>query len=48
MNIDKENVIGSILDSISRIDYIRPEEIPNIALYMDHLHGRPSGIFQAV
>ena len=37
MNIDKENVIGSILDSISRIDYIRPEEIPNIALYMDQV-----------
>ena len=37
MDIDKENVIGSILDSISRIDYIRPEEIPNIALYMDQV-----------
>ncbi|MGI6009910.1 MAG: DUF1836 domain-containing protein [Ruminococcus sp.] len=37
MTIDKENLIGSILDSISRIDYIKPEEIPNIALYMDQV-----------
>ncbi len=37
MTIDKENLIGSILDSISRIDYIKPEELPNIALYMDQV-----------
>lgn len=30
MNIDKENVIGSILDSISRIDYIRPAVLRRI------------------
>ncbi|MGI6006455.1 MAG: DUF1836 domain-containing protein [Ruminococcus sp.] len=37
MTIDKKNLIGSILDSISRIDYIKPEEIPDIALYMDQV-----------
>ena len=37
MTIDKKNMISSILDSISRIDYIKPEDIPNIDLYMDQV-----------
>lgn len=37
MTIDKENLLGSILESISRIDYIKPEDLPNIDLYMDQV-----------
>lgn len=35
MTINTQDMIGSILESISRIDYIKPEDIPNIDLYMD-------------
>lgn len=37
MTIDEKDKLNSILDSISRIDYIKPEDIPNIDLYMDQL-----------
>ncbi len=37
MTIDKDNMIESILNSLSRIDYIKPEEVPNIDLYMDQV-----------
>lgn len=37
MTIDTKDMLNSILDSISRIDYIKPEEIPNIDLYMDQV-----------
>ena len=37
MTLDTDNLIKSILDSLSRIDYIRPSEIPNIDLYMDQV-----------
>ena len=37
MTIDGENLIDSILESFSRIDYIKPEDIPNIDLYMDQV-----------
>ncbi len=37
MTIDTENMLNSILESISRIDYIKPDEIPNIDLYMDQV-----------
>lgn len=37
MTIDEKDMIGSILDSVSRIDYIKPESIPNIDLYMDQV-----------
>ena len=37
MTIDTQDMINSILDSISRIDYIKPEDIPNIDLYMDQV-----------
>lgn len=37
MTIDKDNILDSILKSISRIDYLKPEDIPNIPLYMDQV-----------
>lgn len=37
MTIDTKNMLGSILESISRIDYIKPNQIPNIDLYMDQI-----------
>lgn len=37
MTIDEKDIINSILSSISRIDYIKPEDIPNIDLYMDQV-----------
>lgn len=37
MTIDSKDMLKSILDSLSRIDYIKPEDIPNIDLYMDQV-----------
>lgn len=37
MTIDTKDMLKSILDSLSRIDYIKPEDIPNIDLYMDQV-----------
>lgn len=37
MIIDTNDILNSILDSLSRIDYIKPEDIPNIPLYMDQV-----------
>ena len=37
MTIDTKDILNSILNSISRIDYIKTEEIPNIDLYMDQV-----------
>ena len=37
MTIDTKDILNSILASVSRIDYIKPEEIPNIDLYMDQV-----------
>ena len=37
MTIDEKDMINSILSSISRIEYIKPEDIPNIDLYMDQV-----------
>lgn len=37
MTIDTKDILNSILESISRIDYIKPENIPNIPLYMDQV-----------
>ena len=37
MTIDINNMLDSILESISRIDYIKPTDIPNIPLYMDQV-----------
>ena len=37
MNIDSNNILESILTSLSKIDYIHPTDIPNIELYMDQV-----------
>ena len=37
MTIDTEDLLNSILKSLDRIDYIKPEDIPNIDLYMDQV-----------
>lgn len=37
MTIDTKDILNSILASISRIDYIKLEEIPGIDLYMDQV-----------
>lgn len=37
MTIDKNDLLNSILSSISRIDYIKSSDIPNIDLYMDQV-----------
>lgn len=37
MTIDTKDMLNSILSSISRIDYVRPKDIPNIELYMDQV-----------
>ncbi|MDO4522658.1 MAG: DUF1836 domain-containing protein [Eubacteriales bacterium] len=37
MTIDTKDMINSILESISRIDHVKPEDIPNIDLYMDQV-----------
>ena len=37
MTIDIHDLMNSILASLSRIHYIKPEEMPNIDLYMDQV-----------
>ncbi len=37
MTINTEDMLNSILQSISRIDYVKADEIPNIDLYMDQV-----------
>lgn len=37
MTINTEDLLNSILESLDRIDYIKPEDIPNIDLYMDQV-----------
>lgn len=37
MTIDKDDLLKSILDSLSRIEHIQSEDIPNIDLYMDQV-----------
>ncbi|MCI9306573.1 MAG: DUF1836 domain-containing protein [Lachnospiraceae bacterium] len=37
MTIDVQNILESILESLNRIDYIRPEDVPGIDLYMDQV-----------
>lgn len=37
MTIDTNDILNSILESISKIDYIKPGDIPNIPLYMDQV-----------
>jgi len=37
MEIDMTDLLNSITENLKRIDYIKPEEIPNIDLYMDQV-----------
>lgn len=37
MKIDTNDILNSILESLDKVDYIKPEEIPNIDLYMDQV-----------
>jgi len=37
MAINTDDFIKDILDSISKIDYINPQDVPNIELYMDQI-----------
>ena len=37
MTLDKNDLLNSILASISRIDYVQSSDIPNIDLYMDQV-----------
>ncbi len=37
MTIDSEDLLQSILQSLTRIEYIKPDDIPNIDLYMDQV-----------
>ena len=37
MTIDNNDLLNSILESLDRVRYIRPEDIPNIDLYMDQI-----------
>ena len=37
MTLNKEELLKSILDSFSHLDYIKAEDIPNIDLYMDQV-----------
>lgn len=37
MTIDNGDLLNSILDSLNRIAYVHPEDIPNIDLYMDQV-----------
>lgn len=37
MTIDMQDILGSIVESLDRIEYIKPGDIPNIDLYMDQV-----------
>ena len=37
MTINSNDILNSILESISRIDYVKSDDIPNIDLYMDQV-----------
>lgn len=37
MTIDTKHFLSSILESLSAIDYVKPDDIPNISLYMDQV-----------
>ena len=37
MTIDNNDLLNSILASLDRVDYINPDDIPNIDLYMDQV-----------
>lgn len=37
MHLNTENLLNSILESLDRIEYVKPEDIPGIDLYMDQV-----------
>ena len=37
MSVNTESIIHNIMERISEIDYVKPEDIPNIDLYMDQV-----------
>ncbi len=37
MTIDTKDLLNSILESLARIDYVKPTDLPNIDLYMDQV-----------
>lgn len=37
MTINTEDMLNSILESLARIDYVKPSQIPDIDLYMDQV-----------
>lgn len=37
MTMDVQNILKNILENLDQIDYIRPEDIPGIDLYMDQV-----------
>ena len=37
MTIDSNDLLNSILESLSHVNYVKPEELPNIDLYMDQV-----------
>lgn len=37
MEINTNDILNSILENLDHVDYIRPEDIPNIDLYMDQV-----------
>ena len=37
MSVNTDSMIRNILDRVSRIGYVKPEDIPNIDLYMDQV-----------
>ena len=37
MTLNTEDLLNSILESLSRVEYINPDDIPNIDLYMDQV-----------
>lgn len=37
MTIDMQDLLGSIVESLDRIEYIKSDDIPNIDLYMDQV-----------
>lgn len=37
MTIDPNDMLNSILASLKRVDYVRPEDMPNIDMYMDQV-----------
>ena len=45
MTINTEDLLNSILESVGRIDYIHPVDIPNIDLYMDQVTTYLNGKF---